>query len=62
MPYCMPEQPPDSINRRKDLPCFSGSPARIVLICSAALAVTLTAEEISALQAPYLPHAVVGFD
>ncbi len=28
----------------------------------AALAVTLTADEIATLQAPYLPHAVVGFE
>jgi aryl-alcohol dehydrogenase-like predicted oxidoreductase len=28
---------------------------------AAALDITLTAEEIAALQAPYLPHAVVGF-
>ena len=28
----------------------------------AALTVTLSAEEVAALQAPYLPHAVVGFD
>jgi aryl-alcohol dehydrogenase (NADP+) len=27
----------------------------------AALSLTLTAEEIAALEAPYIPHAVVGF-
>ena len=28
---------------------------------AAALDITLTGDEIAALQAPYLPHAVVGF-